>query len=431
MNLSNITFYKRHNLELERYLHSESSIHIINKISKNKIKEDISKKVYIDMNNTNQNIDIGTDKYETIILTDILESSNDIYEIISILKKSLKKNGKLIVTSVNTKYFTISKILDKLNLKDKNYIYSDTNNKKIKSIASGLGFEIVSTTSKQIFPFRLLGIGNFINKLLELFLFRFSFGIKTYSVYRLISQENLSLSKTIIIPAKNEEGNLNELINRIPKFKNCQIIICCGVSKDKTYELAKEIATLNKDFRFKVLMQTGQGKANAVWDSLKVSSGDVIAILDADISVDPEELEHFFDIIEKNNADFVNGTRLIYEMEKGSMRFINKLGNRLFQFLISQVIKTNLTDSLCGTKVFKKNLINKIFWWQETFQLNDPFGDFDLLFTASYTGQKIIEYPIHYKARKYGKTQISRFRDGYKLIKYFFKSFIVFNASRI
>ena len=100
-------------------------------------------------------------------------------------------------------------------------------------------------------------------------------------------------------------------------------------------------------------MQTGQGKANAVWDSLKVSSGEIIAILDADISVDPEELEHFFDIIE-NHADFVNGTRLIYEMEKGSMRFINKLGNRLFQFLISQVIKTNLTDSYVEQKYLKK-----------------------------------------------------------------------------
>ena len=158
--------------------------------------------------------------------------------------------------------------------------------------------------------------------------------------------------------------------------------------------------------------------------------GEVIAILDADISVEPETLSQFFEIIDNNYADFVNGSRLIYEMEEGAMRSINKFGNRLFQFLISQVTKTHLTDSLCGTKVFKRELIEKIFWWQKTFNLNDPFGDFDMIFTASYTGQKVAEYPVKYKARTYGKTQISRFKDGYKLIKYFLKSFVVFNTSR-
>ena len=117
-------------------------------------------------------------------------------------------------------------------------------------------------------------------------------------------------------------------------------------------------------------------------------------------------------------------------MEADAMRRINKFGNRLFQFLISQVTRTHLTDSLCGTKVFKRELIEKIFWWQETFGLKDPFGDFDLIFSASFTGQKISEYPINYKDRTYGKTQISRFRDGLKLIRYFLKSFIIFNSSR-
>ena len=112
------------------------------------------------------------------------------------------------------------------------------------------------------------------------------------------------------------------------------------------------------------------------------------------------------------------------------MRLINKLGNRVFQYLIGKIINENLTDSLCGTKVFKKDLIKKIFWWQENFNLKDPFGDFDLIFAASYTGQKILEYPIHYRTRKYGTTQISRFRDGFKLVKYLSKSFIVFNSSR-
>ena len=156
----------------------------------------------------------------------------------------------------------------------------------------------------------------------------------------------------------------------------------------------------------------------------------VIAILDADISVEPFELKNFFEIIDNNYADFVNGTRLIYPMEKESMRKLNLVGNRVFQRIVSFITNTKLSDSLCGTKVFKKEFIKKIFWWQKKFKLFDPFCDFDLLFTAAYTGEKIVEYPIHYKSRTYGKTQISRFRDGYKLIVYLVNSYFIFHTSK-
>ena len=105
------------------------------------------------------------------------------------------------------------------------------------------------------------------------------------------------------------------------------------------------------------------------------------------------------------------------------MRTINTFGNKIFQFLISLVIRQRLTDSLCGTKVFKKSNINKIKIWQDTLSSRDPFGDFDLIFSAAYAGDKILEYPVHYRARVYGETQISRFRDGFKLIKYFIESY--------
>ena len=126
----------------------------------------------------------------------------------------------------------------------------------------------------------------------------------------------------------------------------------------------------------------------------------------------------------------MNGTRLIYQMEKKSMRFLNKLGNRFFQFFIGKLINEKLTDSLCGTKVFKKSFLPDLKFWQSEFLVKDPFGDFDMIFSAAYSGQKIIELPINYRERKYGKTQISRFRDGFKLFFYLFMSFIFFNTSR-
>ena len=112
------------------------------------------------------------------------------------------------------------------------------------------------------------------------------------------------------------------------------------------------------------------------------------------------------------------------------MRIINNFGNRLFQYIISLIIRIPLTDSLCGTKVFKRILYEKIKIWQNLMKTKDPFGDFDLLFTAAYTSQKIIEFPIHYRARKYGKTQIKRFKDGFKLIRYLISSFYIFNTSK-
>ena len=115
---------------------------------------------------------------------------------------------------------------------------------------------------------------------------------------------------------------------------------------------------------------------------------------------------------------------------KNSMRKINLVGNRVFQAVVSFIIGIKLTDSLCGTKVFKKDFIKKLDWWQNTFRLHDPFCDFDLLFTASIVGEKIVEYPIHYKSRIYGKTQISRFRDGFKLIVYLIRSYLIFHSSR-
>ena len=157
---------------------------------------------------------------------------------------------------------------------------------------------------------------------------------------------------------------------------------------------------------------------------------DRIGILDADLSVDPETLVDFFEIVEKGRADFINGTRLIYKMESGAMRKLNNIGNIFFQFIISILISKKLTDSLCGTKVFKRSLIHNMYKWKKLLTIKDPFGDFDLIFSAAYSGEKILEYPVHYKARTYESTQISRFKDGFKLIFYFFNSLMVFNTSK-
>lgn len=429
---SNKKFYFRHNNEIKKFTENFNTLHIINSNSNQKISDSNSERLLIDLDNDNFNekINLLEKKYEAIIISDVFEIYHDIHELFLICSSKLQKNGKLIISSLNPKWNLLMRFFDFFKLKEKNKSYSYIHNKKIKNIAAGAGLEFIDSYSKQYFPFKFFSLGNFLNNFLESILFFLNFGIRSYVVFRKSVSEKTNYSKTIIIPAKNEEYNLPILFDRIPRNNKYEIIFSCGKSTDNTYKIANNIKVNEQFFDVKVLMQSKDGKANAVWEALKVSTGDTIAILDADISVEPEKIDDFFNILDNNFADFVNGSRLIYQMEKGAMRLINQIGNKLFQKIIGFIIKKPLTDSLCGTKVFKRDLIKKLNWWQESFDLKDPFGDFDLIFSAAYFSEKITELPIHYKSRRYGKTQISRFRDGFSLISYLAKSYLIFNSSR-
>lgn len=425
--LANKTFYKRHILEVNKYIAFDDFFHIVS--------HNLKDKIYCNIPNcgtiNEDSFDVIFErKYDIILLTDIVENHPNVFGLFDEIANNLNNNGKLVISTFNSKYKLFIRLLEILKLKESSIKYSFIQRKKINNIIRGLGFEEVSYHTRQIFPFHVFGLGSFLNLFLETFLNYFKLGIMTYSVYRFQNFEETKSKKTVIIPAKNEEGNLELLINRIPKKEKYEILISCGKSTDDTLKMANKIMQEEKFFDVKVLEQSKTGKANAVWEAVELASGEVLAILDADISVDPETLPKFFEIIDNNHADFVNGTRLIYPMEQGSMRSINHFGNRLFQFIVGKIINRPLSDSLCGTKVFKKELFKKIVYWQDISKARDPFGDFDLLFTAAFTGEKIIEYPIHYRARQYGVTQISRFKDGYKLIKYLMYSYFLFNTSK-
>ncbi len=433
LNLPRKTFYQNHSKEIDKYISENiTALHIISKSSS--IDSDIpgTEQLIINEEISSEIIKLvdSARKYDLIVITDIFEVSQDIYGLVKNLKDNLKDDGKILLTSINPKWNTIFKIFEFMKLKRTSNINSFIHPKKISNVFNSLGFENIRNYNRQIFPFKFFGIGSFINIILELTLGFLNIGIKTYFTYQLIERKRLSYTKSIIVPAKNEEGNLEELISRIPPFDDlCEIIISCGPSKDNTTQKAIELINKFSYLEIKVFEQSKNGKANAVWEAIEKSSGDVIAILDSDISVDPEELSHFFEIIETRNCDFVNGTRLMYKMEDSAMRSLNKIGNRSFQYLISKLIDVNLSDTLCGTKIFKKTSIQNLYTWQNKIKISDPFCDFDLIFSSAYSGGKILEYPVHYRTRKYGKTNISRFRDGWRLILYLINSLILFKTS--
>lgn len=427
ISLSNSIFYKRNYNEISKYTKYEKYLHLVNKNSNFKFSNE--EVLFINPDEPNE-LTLIKEKYSVIVLTDIIENSDFVFELLNNLKKLLEPGGKLIISTLNTKWFFLSKIFELFNLKNKSKNTTYLKDKTISNIFNSVGFDLVCKSTRQIVPFKLFNIGIFLNYFFELFLLPFNLGIKKYLIFRNNEISSIQFKKTIVVPAKNEEGNIAKLFERIGNKENYEIIFSLGKSNDGTEKVVKNLIESNKRYDVKYIIQTKNGKANAVWEAVNISKGDYIAVLDADLSVDPEVIDDFFGIVEKNYADFINGTRLIYDLEYGSMRTINKIGNKIFQYIVRIIINRNLTDSLCGTKVFSRKLFNKINNFQKDHKLFDPFGDFDMLFTAAFTGEKILELPVHYKARTYGTTQISRFKDGFNLIKYLLKSFILFNTSR-
>tara|TARA_B100001741_G_scaffold154591_1_gene127657 strand:+ start:804 stop:2108 length:1305 start_codon:yes stop_codon:yes gene_type:complete len=430
--LNSKTFYLRHNKEIDRFLNDDSEWLDITSVNNPYIENNQNiLRIDLDKEVADQFKSYPKNSFDLIVLTNIFELTPNIYEFLLSIQKILKEDGRILITSVNPRWNLLLLIFEKLNIKTKSKERSYVHPKKIYNIAESSGLELNSSFSRQFLPFNIFGLGHFVNKFIEAFLFKFNLGINNYMLFNIKKPVEKNFTKTIIVPAKNEEKNLEPLIRRVPKFENnAEIIIICGESKDKTYEKGVELKNRYKDLDIKVLNQKTTGKGPAVIEAIENSSGDLIGILDADLSVDPETLVDFFEIVEKGRADFINGTRLIYKMESGAMRKLNNIGNIFFQFIISILISKKLTDSLCGTKVFKRSLIHNMYKWKRLLTIKDPFGDFDLIFSAAYSGEKILEYPVHYKARTYGSTQISRFKDGFKLIFYFFNSLMVFNTSK-
>ena len=428
-------YFERHENEINRYLLENTKwIHLINK--QNKFKDYTKNKQHLLEIDLNINLEeqlknIAEKKFDLLVITDIYEVTDDIYSFMNTVKKILKPEGKILINSINTKWNLILIIFELFNFKNKSSSRSYIHIKKINSITQSAGYSLDSSFSRQIFPFKMFYLGDFINNLLEMLLYKFKLGINNYLLFSLKPLDYKQYSKTVIVPAKNEEKNLEPLIKQIPIFESdYEIILICAESSDNTVNKAYEIKEEYSSLPIKVMIQKSKGKGPGVLEALQMAEYELIAILDSDISVDPSTLNDFFEIIEMGRADFVNGTRFVYKMEHGAMRKLNNVGNLVFQFIISLLISINLTDSLCGTKVFKKSLIEKLNKWKSRLRVNDPFGDFDLIFSSAFFGDKILEYPVHYKARVYGTTQISRFSDGIKLLLYFLNSFALFNSSK-
>lgn len=253
-------------------------------------------------------------------------------------------------------------------------------------------------------------------------------GLTNFLVARPYSAPALSAPRvSVLVPARNEAGNIPEIIARTPHMgAGTELIFVEGHSTDGTFEAIEQLLRENPGIEAKLLKQPGVGKGDAVRAGFAVATGDILMILDADLTVAPEDLPRFVEALVTGRAEFVNGVRLVYPMEKEAMRFFNLLGNKFFSMAFSAVLGQPLRDTLCGTKVFWKKDYERIAANRAYFGEFDPFGDFDLLFGAARLNLKIVDLPVRYGSRSYGTTNIQRWRHGWLLLR-----MLVFAARRL
>ena len=351
-----------------------------------------------------------------IILCGLLHYENDIQELFSKLHQVSNDSTRLILLYYSNLWRPFIAFASMIGIRSKNKEQNWLAHEDIANLLALEKFELISLNQKILIPIYIPFLSNFVNRYIAPLPFIKNFCLVNIAVAKRIKDHKSSSSQSvsIVVPARNEAGNIKEIINRIPKMgPEDEIIFIEGNSTDDTWSVIKKIKEEYGDTRNIVIaQQEGKGKGDAVRLGFSLATKDIFMILDADMTVPPEDLPKFYREIVFGSADFVNGNRLVYPMEKGAMRFFNLIGNKFFALSFSFVLSQRFKDTLCGTKVITSENYKTLAKNRSFFGNFDPFGDFDLIFGASRMGLKIIEVPITYRERTYGDTNISRWRHG-------------------
>ena len=358
------------------------------------------------------------EKFDYIILSDLLHILWDVQAALKNLRRLCFNHTRIIISNYNFVWEPILIFFEFIRLKQRSQNSNWLSHNDIFNLLELEGFQVVKNERKILFP-KYLPVINFIfNKIIVNLPFFNYLGLVNLITARPIIQEKSVYSVSIIIPARNEKGNIENAIIRTPEFgRSQQFIFVEGNSQDGTYEEMKKVKKKYSNHDILVIKQPGKGKGNAVREGFERATGDILMILDADLTTPPEDMPKFYEALAKNRGEFINGCRLVYPMEKQAMRFLNLLGNKFFGWFFSYLLGQRLKDTLCGTKVLLRKDYLKIKENRSYFGNFDPFGDFDLLFGAAKLNLKITEIIVRYRERQYGTTQISRFKHGWLLIK--------------
>jgi hypothetical protein len=362
--------------------------------------------------------------FDVIVLSDLVNDLWDVQRVLEQIKPLCHPRTRILMNFYSRLWQAPLGMARMLNLATSNLYQNWLTREDINALLVLAGFETIRTSQEILWP---LPLGGFANRfLVRLWPFN-HLALSNLVVARPAAEQVDEPVVSVIIAARNEAGNIQSLFERTPKMgRETEIVFVEGHSKDDTYtaierEMAAHPSTPSQLFR-----QTGIGKADAVRLGFENARGEVLMILDADMTVPPEDLPRFYEALVSGKGEFINGVRLVYPMEKEAMQTLNFFGNKFFSLAFSWLLGQPVKDTLCGTKVLWKKDYKLIAANRSYFGDFDPFGDFDLIFGAAKLNLKIIDLPIRYRERTYGTTNISRWKHGLLLFR-----MVAFAARRI
>jgi len=355
-----------------------------------------------------------------VLLNGNLNYSFDILGLLGGLKGRLGRTSRVLLVLYNPYLGWLYRAANRLGVRKGEEPTTFVTRVVLEELVALAGFQVVHARPAVYLPWRLFGLGSVANRLLVAVpLLRWTAFAYLVVLRPVVGRSGPPPSLSVVIPARNERDNIEAAVTRIPDLGcEVEIVLVEGHSVDGTWDEVRRVAEVHGTARRIVpLQQTGTGKGDAVRLGFSRATGDLLVVLDADLTVPPEQLGQFYDAYVDGHADFINGSRLVYPMEGEAMRPFNRVGNIFFAKALSWVLDTRLTDSLCGTKLFARHDYARMVAWREDFGTFDPFGDFDMLFSACTLRLGIVDVPTRYRARRYGQTNIHRFRHGARLLR--------------
>lgn len=357
-----------------------------------------------------------------VVLNQMLDYVYDVWDCFESLRPAVTDHTLLVMTSNNPMWGPLLRFASRIGQRTPESPRNFITNRDIRAVLELQGFDVVEAGMALPVPVRVPVVGPILNALLpEMPALHYLSSIQ-YTAARLRASRP-ALGCSVVIPCHNEEGNIAECIRRVPALgRITEIIVVDDGSTDGTRRRVEEAMRTDPRVRL-IAYDENRGKANTVRAGFEAARGDVLMILDADMAVTPEELPKFLKPIQNGTADFVNGTRLVYPMEGRAMRFANFLGNKVFCFLVSWILRQRVSDTLCGTKVLLRHDYLRMPRMGE-----ERWGDFDLLFGAARLKLRILEIPVHYQERRSGTSKMRALREvglflkacwkGWRMLRY-------------
>jgi len=357
--------------------------------------------------------------FDVVVLSDLVGDLDDAERTLRLLHRVSAPHTRIVIAYYAPLWEPILAVGEMVGIKTKQVQQNWLGTEDLENLLRLAGFDPIRRDWRQLVPRRWLGLGGFVNRTLGILPGLRRLCLRTYLVARPNPAPAIEPpSVSVVIPCRNERGNIAAAVERLPRFAPKQeIIFVEGHSKDGTLEEIHRVVAANPHLDIKALVQDGKGKGDAVRKGFDAATGDILIILDADLTVPPEWIPRFYEALRSGAGEFANGSRLVYPMEAQAMRFLNMLGNRFFSILFTWLLNQRFTDTLCGTKALSRAHYRQIAANRAYFGNFDPFGDFDLIFGAAKLNLKVVEVPVRYASRTYGTTQISRFAHGWLLLR--------------